>query len=103
MILVRGAALKNFKPSGAMEVRQAGYSFLQMRERILRHVQQRTSFLAGVSHDLRTPLTRLKLHLALAKNNEETRAAQNDVKDMELMLGRLFRLCSRQFGGKHEA
>lgn len=82
----KGQGIGKFKPSGAREVRQAGYSFLQMRERIQRHIQQRTDLLAGVSHDLRTPLTRLKLHLALADDTEETRAAKRDLDDMEHML-----------------
>lgn len=82
----KGRGIGKYKPSGATEVRQAGRAFLGMRERILRHVQHRTAFLAGVSHDLRTPLTRLKLHLSLADEGKETLAAQRDVKDMELML-----------------
>ncbi|PHR55092.1 MAG: two-component sensor histidine kinase [Robiginitomaculum sp.] len=82
----KGRGIGNFKPSGAAEVRQAGRSFLEMRERLLRHVQQRTSFLAGVSHDLRTPLTRLNLHLSMTEQSEDTIAAQKDVKDMALML-----------------
>ncbi|WP_371397364.1 ATP-binding protein [Fretibacter rubidus] len=82
----RGQNISGFKPSGASEVRLAGQSFLKMRRRISRHIDQRTVFLAGVSHDLRTPLTRLKLHLALQDVNEETDAAKRDVKDMENML-----------------
>ncbi|HHL42273.1 MAG TPA: HAMP domain-containing protein [Hellea balneolensis] len=82
----KGQGIGKFKPSGAREVRQAGRSFLEMRERIQRHIQQRTELLAGVSHDLRTPLTRLKLHLALAKDSEETQAAKRDLEDMERML-----------------
>ncbi len=82
----KGRGIGKYKPSGASEVRQAGAAFLQMRERILRHVQQRTTLLAGVSHDLRTPLTRLKLHLSMTQENAETQAAKNDVKDMEMML-----------------
>ncbi|PHR94094.1 MAG: two-component sensor histidine kinase [Robiginitomaculum sp.] len=82
----KGRGIGKYKPSGATEVRQAGRAFLEMRERILRHVQHRTAFLAGVSHDLRTPLTRLKLHLSLTDEGKETAAAQRDVKDMELML-----------------
>ncbi|NNC37421.1 MAG: two-component sensor histidine kinase [Hyphomonadaceae bacterium] len=81
----KGRSIGKFKPSGATEVRQAGRAFLQMRDRILRHIQQRTAFLAGVSHDLRTPLTRLKLHLALS-DDPDTKAAQKDVQDMETML-----------------
>jgi len=82
----KGRGIGEFKPSGAAEVRQAGHAFLGMRSRILRHIEQRTAFLAGVSHDLRTPLTRLKLHLALGDENEDTQAAQKDIADMEEML-----------------
>lgn len=81
----KGRSIGDFKPSGATEVRQAGRAFMEMRGRILRHIQQRTAFLAGVSHDLRTPLTRLNLHLAL-NDDEESQAAQKDVQDMETML-----------------
>ncbi len=82
----KGRDIGNFKPTGATEVRQASQAFLDMRERILRHVEQRTHFLAGVSHDLRTPLTRLKLHLAMSEKNEDTAAALADLSDMEAML-----------------
>ena len=82
----RGQNIAEFKPRGASEVRLAGQSFLKMRRRITRHIDQRTVFLAGVSHDLRTPLTRLKLHLALQDDTEEIAAAKRDVKDMENML-----------------
>ena len=82
----RGQEISDFKPSGAVEVRLAGHSFLKMRQRISRFMDQRTALLAGVSHDLRTPLTRLNLHLAMQEDNEENRAARADVKDMESML-----------------
>ncbi len=82
----KGQDIENFKPSGAAEVRLAGQSFLKMRRRISRFMDQRTAFLAGVSHDLRTPLTRLNLHLAMQEDNEDTRAARADIKDMESML-----------------
>ena len=82
----KGRDIGKFKPSGATEVRQAGHAFLGMRERIGRHIQQRTALLAGVSHDLRTPLTRLKLHLALSDDDAETQAARRDIIDMEHML-----------------
>ena len=61
----KGRDVPDFRPSGATEVRRAGLAFLDMRERISRFVQQRTDMLAGVSHDLRTPLTRMKLELAM--------------------------------------
>jgi len=82
----RGQELSRYKPSGASEVRRAGQSFLKMRSRIQRHMEQRAMMLAGVSHDLRTPLTRLKLQLAMQDDTEDTRAAKADVKDMETML-----------------
>ena len=82
----KGRDIGKFKPSGASEVRQAGHAFLEMRGRIGRHIDQRTTLLAGVSHDLRTPLTRLKLHLALEEDSAETQAARRDITDMENML-----------------
>ena len=71
---------------GAREVRQASLAFLQMRERIERQMEQRTVMLTGVSHDLRTVLTRFKLQLALSEDNEETRELQHDVEEMQNML-----------------
>ncbi|MEC7965557.1 MAG: ATP-binding protein [Pseudomonadota bacterium] len=74
-----------YRPAGAQEVRAAGHAFLDMRARIERHIQQRTMMLSGVSHDLRTPLTRLKLGLAFLE--EEDRAPlERDVEDMQKML-----------------
>lgn len=75
-----------YRPSGATEVRAAGAAFLEMRARIDRHIDQRTLMLSGVSHDLRTPLTRLKLGLSLQDEDEETQAMLGDVSDMERML-----------------
>ena len=82
----KGQDISGFKPRGASEVRMAGHSFLKMRRRIRRHLEQRTLMLAGVSHDLRTPLTRLKLQLAMQEDTEDTRAARRDVEEMEAML-----------------
>ena len=82
----KGQDISDFKPRGASEVRMAGQSFLKMRQRIRRHIEQRTLMLAGVSHDLRTPLTRLKLQLAMQDNTEDTLAARHDVDEMEAML-----------------
>ena len=82
----KGHDISDFKPSGAAEVRIAGQSFLKMRSRIKRHLEQRTMMLAGVSHDLRTPLTRLKLQLAMQDEDEDVMAARRDVKEMETML-----------------
>lgn len=77
---------EDFKPRGAREVRQAAEAFIEMRDRIKTHVEQRTTMLAGVSHDLRTVLTRFKLELALLPENSETRALQADVNEMQHML-----------------
>jgi two-component system osmolarity sensor histidine kinase EnvZ len=82
----KGRAVPDFKPYGAMEVRRAAEAFLTMRERIERHVQQRTEMLAGVSHDLKTPLTRIRLQLALMHLGPETEALGEDIAEMERML-----------------
>ncbi len=76
-----------FRPAGAEEVRRAGAAFLSMRARIERQIEQRTQMLSGVSHDLRTPLTRMKLSLALMEECEETRDIATDVDQMDRMLG----------------
>ncbi|KGB81953.1 MAG: ATP-binding protein [Pseudomonadota bacterium] len=75
-----------YRPTGATEVRSAGSAFLDMRARIERQIEQRTMMLSGVSHDLRTPLTRLKLSLSLAEETPETAEMLRDVSDMERML-----------------
>jgi len=76
----------DFRIRGATEVRQAGLAFLQMRERIERQIEQRTAMLTGVSHDLRTILTRFKLQLALIRQTPEIEELQADVDDMQQML-----------------
>ena len=76
----------DFRPRGAREVRQAAQAFLEMRSRIKQHVDQRTTMLAGVSHDLRTVLTRFKLELALLGDTPEVRALKADVNEMQHML-----------------
>ena len=75
-----------FRPGGSDEVRRAGIAFLAMRARIERQIKQRTQMLSGVSHDLRTPLTRLKLSLTLEKKSNEVKEMLEDVNSMELML-----------------
>ena len=75
-----------FRPGGSDEVRRAGIAFLAMRARIERQIKQRTQMLSGVSHDLRTPLTRLKLSLTLEKKSNEIKEMLEDVNSMELML-----------------
>ncbi|MCB1384639.1 MAG: HAMP domain-containing protein [Nitratireductor sp.] len=76
----------DFHIRGAREVRQAGLAFLQMRERIDRQIQQRTAMLTGVSHDLRTILTRFKLQVALLGDSHETEELQRDIDEMQRML-----------------
>lgn len=81
-----GRDVTGFKPEGATEVRQASAAFLQMRDRINRQLSQRTEMLAGVSHDLRTPLTRMKLELAMLGDNEDIAELKADVSEMERMV-----------------
>jgi two-component system osmolarity sensor histidine kinase EnvZ len=83
----KGRAIPDdFRPRGAREVRQAAQAFIEMRDRIKTHVEQRTTMLAGVSHDLRTVLTRFKLELAILDDTPETRALAADVNEMQHML-----------------
>ncbi|MBN4016234.1 HAMP domain-containing protein [Rhodospirillaceae bacterium AH-315-P19] len=82
----RGLDVPDFKQAGALEVRQAASAFTLMRERIQRQISQRTEMLAGVSHDLRTPLTRIKLQLALMTDHPDIANIQTDINDMETML-----------------
>jgi two-component system osmolarity sensor histidine kinase EnvZ len=82
----KGRPVPDFKPYGATEVRRAAQAFITMRERIERHVTQRTEMLAGVSHDLKTPLTRMKLALAMMQDDADTRAFKADIAEMEHML-----------------
>ncbi len=83
----RGRDIHDFRPSGAAEVELAGHAFNLMRDRIRRQISQRTEMLAGVSHDLRTPLTRMKLQLALMGGNPEVADLKKDVDEMERMIG----------------
>ncbi len=82
----KGREVEKFKPEGALEVRQAAAAFLGMKDRIKRQIQQRTEMLAGVSHDLRTPLTRMKLQLALLPEGEAREGFADDVSEMEQMI-----------------
>lgn len=81
----RGRDIPDFKPHGAKEVRQASNAFITMRDRIKRQISQRTEMLAGVSHDLRTPLTRMKLELELL-DDRDSKAIRADIADMENMI-----------------
>ena len=84
--LGKGRDVTQFKPEGAQEVRQAAAAFLAMRERIMRQISQRTDMLSGVSHDLRTPLTRMKLQLAMLKQVDGIEELSGDIEEMEHML-----------------
>ena len=81
-----GKKMENFKPSGATEVRRAAEAYLKMQERIERFIEQRTLMLAGVSHDLRTPLTRLKLQLEMLSDDKTNIELLSDVNEMQKML-----------------
>lgn len=82
----KGRPVSDFRPRGAREVRQAAQAFMDMRERIERQMEQRTTMLSGVSHDLRTILTRFKLELAMLGDTPETEALRGDVDEMSRML-----------------
>ena len=82
----KGRDTPDFKPAGAREVRQAAAAFLAMRDRIQRQIRQRTEMLAGVSHDLRTPVTRMKLQLAMLGDGPEIHELKSDVDEMERMI-----------------
>jgi len=82
----RGEDIDKFRPSGALEIRKAGLEFEKMRNRILRHLNQRSEMLSGISHDLRTPLTRIKLQLAMIKDKALSKKLSDDVDEMEKML-----------------
>jgi two-component system osmolarity sensor histidine kinase EnvZ len=83
----KGRDSPGFKPEGALEVRQAAHAFIAMRDRLQRQITQRTEMLAGVSHDLKTPLTRMKLQLALLGKTEGINELKTDIADMERMVG----------------
>ena len=90
----RGEKIEEFVPSGASEIRQAGYEFEKMRKRIMRHLNQRSEMLSGISHDLRTPLTRMKLQLALIKDKNLIERFSKDINEMEKMLNEYLQFSS---------
>ncbi|QDO98124.1 HAMP domain-containing protein [Ferrovibrio terrae] len=83
----KGRDIADFRPAGAEEVRAASRAFLAMRDRIRRHIRERTEMLAGVSHDLRTPLTRMKLQLSMMPADPEVDELKRDIDEMEKMVG----------------
>ena len=98
----KGEEIEEFKPSGASEIRQAGYEFDKMRKRIIRHLNQRSEMLSGISHDLRTPLTRMKLQLAFIKDNELSKKLSEDINEMEKMLNEYLQFTSSSYQEKDE-
>ncbi len=82
----KGQDVPDFKPVGATEIRQASSAFLEMRDRLKRQMEQRTAMLAGVSHDLRTPLTRMRLQMAMMKGGADIDNLRQDIDEMEKML-----------------
>ena len=98
----KGEEIGEFKPSGASEIRQAGYEFDKMRKRILRHLNQRSEMLSGISHDLRTPLTRMKLQIAFIKDKELASKLTEDINEMEKMLNEYLQFTSSSYLEKTE-
>jgi len=98
----RGEDIDEYRPSGAMEIRQAGLEFEKMRKRILRHLNQRSEMLSGISHDLRTPLTRLKLQLSFIKDKDLSDKMSLDIDEMEAMLNEYLQFTSSTYSEKDE-
>ena len=98
----KGEDIEEFKPSGALEIRQAGYEFDKMRKRIQRHLNQRTEMLSGISHDLRTPLTRMKLQIAFIKDEDLAKKLTEDINQMEKMLNEYLQFTSSSYIEKDE-
>ena len=98
----RGENIDEYRPSGALEIRQAGHEFDKMRKRIERHLNQRSEMLSGISHDLRTPLTRMKLQLAFIKEEEISKKISQDINEMEKMLNEYLQFTSSSYSEKNE-
>ena len=98
----RGENIDEYRPSGALEIRQAGLEFDKMRKRIMRHLNQRSEMLSGISHDLRTPLTRLKLQLSFIKDGELSKKMSSDINEMEKMLNEYLQFTSSTYLEKDE-
>ena len=98
----RGENIDEYRPSGALEIRQAGLEFGKMRKRIMRHLNQRSEMLSGISHDLRTPLTRLKLQLSFIKDEKLSKKMSQDIDEMEKMLNEYLQFTSSTYLEKDE-
>ena len=98
----KGEEIDEFKPSGAMEIRQAGHEFDKMRKRIQRHLNQRNEMLSGISHDLRTPLTRMKLQIAFINDKDLAKKLSEDINEMEKMLNEYLQFTSSSYVEKDD-
>ena len=93
----KGQFDSDFKVSGAHEIRQASYEFERMKRRILKHISQRTAMLSGISHDLKTPLTRLKLQIELLNKNQKLNSLKEEITEMEKMINEYLDFASNQY------
>ncbi len=93
----KGQFDSDFKVSGALEIRQASYEFERMKRRILKHISQRTAMLSGISHDLKTPLTRLKLQIELLNKNQKLNSLKEEIIEMEKMINEYLDFASNQY------
>jgi len=93
----KGQFDSDFKVSGALEIRQASYEFERMKRRILKHISQRTAMLSGISHDLKTPLTRLKLQIELLNKNQKLNSLKEEITEMEKMINEYLDFASNQY------
>jgi two-component system osmolarity sensor histidine kinase EnvZ len=100
--LVKVRKIEEFKPSGALEIRQAGHEFDRMRKRILRHLNQRNEMLSGISHDFRTPLTRMKVQIAFIADKDLAKKLSEDINEMEKMLNEYLQFTSSSYIEKDE-
>ena len=98
----RGEDVEEYSPSGALEIRKAGYEFERMRKRILKHLNQRSEMLSGISHDLRTPLTRIKLQMEIIKDENIKKKLSDDIDEMEKMLNEYLQFSSESNKEKTE-
>ena len=96
----KGDYVNDFRPSGALEIRKAAYEFDRMAKRINRHLNQRSDMLSGISHDLRTPLTRLKLQLAMLEQKDLSNKMSKDIDEMEKMLNDYLEFAKNQIQEK---
>ena len=92
----KGDYVNNFRASGSLEIRKAAFEFDRMAKRINRHLNQRAEMLSGISHDLRTPLTRLKLQLAMLKQKDLSEKMSKDIDEMEKMLNNYLQFAKNQ-------